>query len=84
MQLCLLRRGPNGPIVRFMVINDVLTILGVRLIVIMISMAISLHHGKVPCSDVLTSRRSSSFANLPSTKSPREPLPVFLASFSSY
>jgi hypothetical protein len=84
MQFCPLRRGPNGLMARFLVITIVLTIWGVGLMVIMISTTISLHYGEVPCCAVLISRRSSSFANLPSAKSPLEPSVNFLSFISSY
>jgi len=84
MQFCLLRHGPNGLMEGFLVITAVLTIRCIGLMVIILSMDMSLHHGEVPCFSVLVSRRSSSFANLPSTKFPLEPSVTFLSFLSSY
>jgi hypothetical protein len=44
MQFYPMRHGPNGPMVIFMAINYVLTIQGVGIMVIIISMAILLFH----------------------------------------
>jgi hypothetical protein len=84
MQFCPLRRSPNGPMASFLVITAVLTVRGVGLTVIMLSTAISLCHGEVPCYAVLISRRSFSFANLPSAKSLLGPSVTFLSLLSSY
>jgi hypothetical protein len=84
MQLCPLRHGPNGPMMSFLVIIVVLTIRGIGLILIMLSKAISLYHGEVPCCAIMVSRRSSSFEKIPSVKFPRERPTVFLASLFSY
>jgi hypothetical protein len=84
MWSCPLWRGPNGLMVRFLAITVVLIIWGVRLMVIMLSTAILLRRGEVPCCIVLISRQSSSFTNLPSVKSPLEPFANFLSFLSSY
>jgi hypothetical protein len=84
MQLCLLWHGPNGSMVSFMDITVVLTIMDVVLTIIMLPMVILLCHGEVTLGAVMISRQSSSFANLPSTKSPPEPPVTFLSFLSSY
>jgi hypothetical protein len=47
MKLCPLRHGPNGLMVIFLVITIVLTVRGIALTIIMISMDILLHCGEV-------------------------------------
>jgi hypothetical protein len=84
MQLCPLRRGPNGLMARFLVITVVLTIRVIGLMVIMPPMVIFLHHGEVPCCVVLVSRRSSDSGILPSAQFLLELSVTFLSFLSSY
>jgi hypothetical protein len=84
IQFCLLRRGPNGLMVRFLTMNVVLTIRGASLMVILCPMNILLLHGEVPCGTILISQRSPNFANFPSAKFPMEPSVTFRYLISSY
>jgi hypothetical protein len=76
-QFCPLWHGPNDLVEKFLTINVFLLIQGFILMVRLFPMAILLHHGEVPCDDVLISRQSSNFENFPSAKFTLEPFVSF-------